>query len=122
MDESAKLSPEQFNLIADEMSQLIGFRPESRYFLNPTELLARGTQIKNWLGITDPKYQLTAKDIKEAAKYYSKTGLNNNMTEFFNSITDWDKAAKFLSYATAAAGVGSTVGLNNTKLVKKPHK
>lgn len=122
MDESAKLSPEQFNLIADEMSQLIGFRPESRYFLNPTELLARGTQIKNWLGITDPKYQLTAKDIKEAAKYYSKTGLNNSMTEFFNSITDWDKAAKFLSYATAAAGVGSTVGLNNTKLVKKPHK
>ncbi len=44
------------------------------------------------------------------------------MTEFFNSITDWDKAAKFLSYATAVASVGSTVGLNNTKLVKKPNK
>lgn len=122
MDESTKLSPEQFNLIADEMSQLIGFRPKSRYFLNLTELLGRGTQIKNWLGITDPQYQLTVRDIKEAAKYYPKTGLNNNMEEFFNSITDWDKAAKFLSYATAVAGVGSTVGLNNTKLVKKPNK
>lgn len=122
MDEFTKLSPEQFNLIADEMSQLIGFRPKSRYFLNPTELLARGTQIKNWLGITDPQYQLTVRDIKEAAKYYPKTGLNNNMEEFFNSITDWDKAAKFLSYATAVAGVGSTVGLNNTKLVKKSNK
>ena len=122
IDEPTKLSQEQFNLIADEMSQLIGFRPKSRYFLNPTELLGRGTQIKNWLGITDPQYQLTVRDIKEAAKYYTETGLNNNMTEFFDSITDWDKAAKFLSYATAMAGVGSTVGLNNKKLVKKPKK
>lgn len=122
IDESTKLSLEQFNLIADEMSQLIGFRPKSRYFLNPTELLGRGTQIKNWLGITDPQYQLTVRDLKEAAKYYTETGLNNNMAEFFNAITDWDKAAKFLSYATAAAGVGSTVGLNNKKLVKKSNK
>lgn len=117
-----QFTPEEFSKMVDEMNKLIGFHPTRDYLAKPTELLARGTQIKNWLGITDPQYQLTAKDLKEAAKYYTQTGPDNDMTEFFNSITDWDKAAKFLSYATAVAGVGSTVGLNNTKLVKKPNK
>ena len=115
---SKNYSPRDFQHMVVEMSNLIGFRPRGKnkeYLANLTELLARGTQIKNWLGITDPYYQLTAKDLKEAAKYYTQTSPDTNMTEFFDSITDWNKAAKFLSYATAAAGVSSTVGLNNTK-------
>lgn len=87
-----------------EMNTLIGIQPTTQYLLRPTELLARGTQIKNWLGITNPHYQLTAQDLKEAAAYYTKTGNDNNMKQFFSIITDWDKAAKFLSKASCYAG------------------
>lgn len=122
---SENIDPKRLKQMVYEMDNLIGFKPQGinqDYISNPTELLARGTQIKNWLGITDPLQQLTAKDLKEAAAYYLVKSPDNNMTEFFNAITDWDKAAKFLSYATAAAGVGSTVGLNNKKLIEKPNK
>ena len=61
------------------------------------ESLVRGTQLKNYFGITDNS-PITADMLKYAAKNYVKdTGMNNNMNQFFHTITDWDKAAKYLS-------------------------
>lgn len=43
--------------------------------------------------------------LKYASQNYIKdTGIDNNMTEFFNNIVDWKEAAKWLSkYATIAS-------------------
>lgn len=51
--------------------------------------------------------EITETQLKAAAKHYvNQTGIDNNMTELFNSIIDW-KAAKWLSkYATATGGIG----------------
>ena len=68
------------------------------YFLSPTELSARGTQLKNYFGFTNPDQVITGDMLKYAAKNYIKdTGVDNNMREFFLAIKDWDKAAKWLS-------------------------
>ncbi len=64
---------------------------------NFTELKARGTQLKNYFGITDDT-PITGDMLKYAAKNYVKdTGLDNNMTQFFSGIKDWDAAAEWLS-------------------------
>lgn len=62
------------------------------------ELLARGTQIKNWLGIKD-NTPITGEQLKALAKgAYQKSGaIDNNMDDFFLGITDYDKFAKWLS-------------------------
>ena len=53
--------------------------------------------MKNYFGITD-NTPLTGDMLKYAANNYVRdTGLNNNMNQFFRSITDWDKAARWLS-------------------------
>lgn len=103
---AGRFSPEQLKAMREEMVELLGIKPTSVYLTEPTELLARGTQLKNWLGITDPNKALTASDIKLAKKHYVQTtGNDNNMTEFLDSIVDPEKAAKFLSYATCTAAV-----------------
>lgn len=69
------------------------------YFIKDggNELAARGTQLKNYFGISDNS-PITGDMLKYAAKNYVKdTGLNNNMNQMFRSITDWDKAAEWLS-------------------------
>lgn len=72
------------------------------YLARPDEQLARGTQIKNYLGITDES-PITPKQLKYAAENYVKdTGYDNNMTEFFSTIKDYKKAAKWLSRAPVA--------------------
>ena len=72
------------------------------YLARPDEQLARGTQIKNYLGITDES-PITAEQLKYAAENYVKdTGYDNNMTEFFSTIKDYKKAAKWLSRAPVA--------------------
>lgn len=78
-----------------------GFDVENIKYFNKNnydELAARGTQIKNYFGLTSPDQEITPSMLKYAYKNYIKdTGINNNMIEFFNSITDFDKAAKWLS-------------------------
>lgn len=105
-------SEKELKKMSSEMDELIGINPSTKYLTKLTELLARGTQIKNWLGFTNPLRQITPQELKEAAAYMPKDTYDNNLTEFFHSITDWNKAAKFLSYASAATGVA--VGLNQT--------
>lgn len=77
-----------------------GFKTNNSYFTqnNGTELSARGTQIKDYFRITDPNQEITAEQLKYASQHYIQdTGINNQMDEFFNSIVDWEKAAKWIS-------------------------
>lgn len=71
---------------------------------NSTELAARGTQIKDWLKMSRNR-DITTDELRNAAKNYVKDiGLDNNMTEMFDKIYDWEKAAKWFSqYASAIA-------------------
>lgn len=64
---------------------------------NFTELKARGTQLKNYFGINDNQ-PITGDMLKYAAKNYVKdVGLDNNMTQMFSGIKDWDAAAKWFT-------------------------
>lgn len=67
-----------------------------------TELSARGSQIKDWLGFNKSNQNITEYDLKNAAQNYIKeTGMNNKMSQFFNSISDYKQAAEWLSkYST----------------------
>jgi hypothetical protein len=62
-----------------------------------TELVARGTQLKNYFGLKGGE-PITEDMLKYAAKHYVKdTGLDNNMTQFFSGIKDWKGVAEWLS-------------------------
>ena len=82
-------------------------------YLTGDELWARGTQLKNYFGITDNS-PITADMLKYAAKNYVKdTGQNNNMNQFFHTIMNstskmspeqkkrykdgWEMAADYIS-------------------------
>ena len=67
-----------------------------------TELSSRGSQIKDWLKFNRADQNITENDLKNAAQnYINDTGMNNKMTQFFNSISDYQKAAEWLSeYST----------------------
>ena len=72
------------------------------YVSKPIELLARGTQIKDFYGLTDNAEKVTPEMLKFAARHYADNVMDNQMTEFFNGIKDWDKAAEWISkYSTA---------------------
>lgn len=74
------------------------------YVSKPMELLARGTQIKDFYGLTDNAEKVTPEMLKFAARHYADNVMDNQMTEFFNGIKDWDKAAEWISkYASATA-------------------
>ena len=64
------------------------------YLSTPTEIEARGTQLKNYFD-TDV---ITPDMLKYAAKNYVKdTKIDNNMNQFFSGIKDWNQAAQYLS-------------------------
>ena len=70
------------------------------YFLrkNYTELSQRGSQLKNYFGLTKSNQEFTPAMLQHAYKHYIKdTGVDNNMKEFFFSITDFQKAAKWIN-------------------------
>lgn len=72
---------------------------------NNTDLAARGSQIKDYFGLTNPNQPITEDMLRYAAKNYTKeTGFDNNMSEFFSSIRDWKKAAEWLSKYASMAG------------------
>lgn len=88
-------------------------RNASDYFLedNGSELAARGSQIKDYFKLTDSNQSITEDMLKYASQNYVKdTGIDNDMTEFFNNIIDWKEAAKWLSkYSTSI--VAPTLGV-----------
>lgn len=86
------------------------------YFTNTygTEIIARMGQIKDYFGLkaTD---KLTINDLIHAKYNYVKdVGLDNNMTEFFNAITDNEEFVKLFNKYTlgTAAAVGTASQLN----------
>lgn len=81
---------------------------------NSTELAARGSQLKDYFGLTSPDQELTEGMLRYAAKNYVKdTGTDNNMTAFFKSITDWKEAAKWLSEWSSAVAVPVMINKTN---------
>lgn len=74
---------------------------------NGTEIAARGSQVKDYFGMTNDAQRITPEMLEYAKRHYVEDyGIDNNMTDFFNSITDFEKAAKWLS-ANASAGLGT---------------
>lgn len=81
---------------------------------NGTELTGRGTQIKDYYGLSSPDQEITEDMLRYAAKNYVKdTGMDNNMTEFFKSIVDWKEAAKWLSKWSTMIGTPVTISKMN---------
>lgn len=81
---------------------------------NGTELTGRGTQIKDYYGLSSPDQEITEDMLRYAAKNYIKdTGMDNNMTEFFKSIVDWKEAAKWLSRWSTIIGTPVTISKMN---------
>lgn len=77
-----------------------------------SELASRGTQIKNYFGIKDDKIPITGDMLRYAAyNMIRDTKIDNDLTPFFSSIIDFDKAAKYLTKAATVYG-GATM-LNN---------
>ncbi len=59
--------------------------------------MARATQLKNYFGLKENE-KMTEDMLKYAADNYVKdTGIDNNMTDFFNRI-DWKHAKEFVEY------------------------
>ena len=93
-------------------------RPEGRdYFRKSraTEQTARGTQIKNYYGLNEGNQDITPAMWEYAGRNYVKdTGINNNMTEWLNSVDERDISAfvKWLSNnapVIAAPLIGGTM-------------
>lgn len=93
-------------------------RPEGRdYFRKSraTEQTARGTQIKNYYGLNEGSQDITPAMWEYARRNYVKdTGINNNMTEWLNSVDERDISAfvKWLSNnapIVAAPLIGGTM-------------
>ncbi len=93
-------------------------RPEGRdYFRQSraTEQTAKGTQIKNYYGLNEGNQDITPAMWEYARRNYVKdTGINNNMTEWLNSVDERDIIAftKWLSKhspAIAAPLIGGTL-------------
>ena len=77
------------------------------------EVAARGTQLKNYFGLKEGE-PLTVQHLKYAAKHFVKDrGYDNGMTQFFQSIRNWDKTAKWLTKNAPGYAIGGYVG-NNT--------
>ena len=75
------------------------------YLRKPTEINARGTQIKNYFGLKENE-PLTENMLKYAEKHYIKDrGYDNNMTQFFSGIKDWKEMAKWLQEFSPAASI-----------------
>ena len=89
-----------------------GFYDIDDYFLDngATELEARGSQIKNYFGLTDYRQEITPEMLQYAERHMIEDyGLNNNLNDFFNGITDYNKFAKWLS-ERASVGAGLYYG------------
>ena len=64
------------------------------YLSSPTEIEARGTQLKNYFDSDI----ITPDMLKYASQHYvPDTNMDNNMYQFFSGIKDWDAAAQYLS-------------------------
>lgn len=95
--------------MADEAKEWFSFSSGNElydeYMNNPLELLARGSQIKDYFGLTSSKQKVTPEMLKYFSRHYVFDVFDNDMTNFVKGIKDWDKAAKWISeYPTVYGG------------------
>lgn len=95
--------------MADEAKEWFSFSSGNElydeYMNNPLELLARGSQIKDYFGLTSSKQKVTPEMLKYFSRHYAFDVFDNDMTNFVKGIKDWDKAAKWISeYPTVYGG------------------
>lgn len=95
--------------MADEAKEWFSFSSGNdlydEYMNNPLELLARGSQIKDYFGLTNSKQKVTPEMLKYFSRHYAFDIFDNDMTNFVRGIKDWDKAAKWISeYPTVYGG------------------
>ena len=76
-----------------------GYYPDYFTQNNGFEVAARGSQLKDYAGFTDSKQRFTPKSLQETyAKYLSdNTQMDNNMTDLFNRINDWNNFTDFIN-------------------------
>ena len=72
-----------------------------------TELSARGTQIKDYFGLTDDSQEVTPEMLEYASRHYIEDyGDDNMMSQFFDGIVDYKKMAKWITdHASVGLGV-----------------
>ena len=94
------LRTSNINDIKDKLVLQSGFNYDhlapsyKKYLSQPTEIEARGTQLKNYFNSD----VITPDMLKYAAKHYvPDTNMDNNMYQFFSGIKDWNQAAQYLS-------------------------
>lgn len=89
-----------FSKLSDEAREYFSYE-------NGTEIAARGSQVKDYFGMTNDAQRITPEMLEYAKRHYVEDyGVDNNMSDFFSSITDFEKAAKWLS-TNASAGLGT---------------
>lgn len=77
----------------------------NKYLNNPSEINARGTQIKNYFGLKEDE-TLTEDMLKYARDHYIKDrGYDNNMSQFFDGIKDWKEMAKWIQEYSPAVSI-----------------
>ena len=88
---------------------------------NGTEVSARGTQLKNYFGLTDDSQEFTEDMLRYAAQHYIEdTGIDNNMSEFFASITDYKKLAEWINkHSMVSAGIVGGAALSSNAEKRK---
>ena len=99
------------SLIDADTAEYFGLTKE-----DATELAARFTQIKDWLGL-GPGDKFTVEQLKDAAQKYPTQVMDNNMTALFKAIKDWDAATEWgnifgKAIIPPAIGIGTAYGLS----------
>lgn len=72
-----------------------------RLKITDAEVLARGSQIKDYLGFTKANQYMTPKQLQQAVKNYPKETGSDNLTKFFSRVKDWEGLTDFINkYST----------------------
>lgn len=88
-----------FDFTDSELKLTQGDTP--RLKITDAEVLARGSQIKDYLGFTSVNQQMTPKQLQQAVKEYPKETGSDNLTKFFSRVKDWEGLTDFINkYAT----------------------
>lgn len=106
--------------LAESVPQKFNDKNMAAYFTKngATEQSARGTQLKNYFGFNRGEQNITPEMWEYAKKNYVKdTGIDNNMTEWFNSVPN-EYVPQFLDWLndnapTLAVPITVGIGLNN---------
>lgn len=106
LDENGDIPGFDIELIAKKRIKRSKQTKVKNYFWNRygTELAARGAQLKNYFGLIGDQ-KLTPEMLEYAKRFYVKdTGMNNNMQDFFDGITDYKLFTDWLNKAAYSKG------------------